>query len=239
MQARQSSCRGALQRDARRTETAMAGMGDERRIVGDVQPAARERAHAEVVFFAVAEPKCSASKSPMSSRRARRMKRQTPTPVGRRGYARAETRSTSAAKDSASKPVGIRFSSNGRGTEQSVALLESGVTVPMSPEERLASISFSSHRGVTIVSLLRRTTSRDDALMPRFTLSTKPRRVSLRRICVVRLPNRAHDRFDSIVLRSVEHEDETMPREIGLGGDAGQATLQVRRGAVNRHDHID
>ena len=67
-----------------------------------------------------------------------------------------------------------------------MALLESGVTVPMSPEERLASISFSSQRGVTIVSLLRRTTSRDDALIPRFTLSTNPRRVSLRRICAER-----------------------------------------------------
>ena len=55
MQARQSPRRGALQCGARRTETAMAGMGDECRIVRDVQPAARQRPHAEVVFFTVTE----------------------------------------------------------------------------------------------------------------------------------------------------------------------------------------
>jgi hypothetical protein len=41
-------------------------------------------------------------------------------------------------------------------------------------------MSFSIHRGVTIVSELRRTTSRVDACIPRFTLCTNPRRRSLR-----------------------------------------------------------
>ncbi len=41
------------------------------------------------------------------------------------------TRSTRAAKDARSCPVGIAFDSNARGSEHSVALFEKGVTVAM------------------------------------------------------------------------------------------------------------
>ena len=54
---RQSSPRATLSLFARLTETPMAGVIDERRIVGDMHPSVRERAHAEIVFLSVAASK--------------------------------------------------------------------------------------------------------------------------------------------------------------------------------------
>src|SRR5437773_10892952 len=117
----------------------------------------------------------------MASIRARRIKRQNPTPVGRSGYVGTAARSSAATSDSGSAAGGHGLLTQKRGSEQVSALFENGVIVPIRGSEAAQRDNLSSQPRVTTVSELRSTTSASSraSAMPRFAVSVKPRFVGL------------------------------------------------------------
>jgi hypothetical protein len=229
-----------LQPLARRTEAAVAGVLDECGIVGEVQPAAGERAEAEIVFLAVAEGEAGLVEesevveeyAPDVEADADAGREARTAPLRDALHEGRERVDVAAGRQQVLLETARHRAERGvvRQRRDRAAVAGGGGCVdqllePAGGDDRVAIEQHYVVRRCTHTAV--HAAGESEAFVVAQNLGR------------MRGGERSDRPFDRRLLRPVDHEHDCVPREVGVRGDTGEAARELVGSAVDRHDDVD